>query len=247
MGTVRQYQPGPILPIGTDRRDAGHQLACQSGPDASGTCATLVGMQHVHVFAQETFADWEPGFALAEINTQRFGRGAPRRYEVRVVADTAAPLRTMGGMTLVPDLALGDLRPADSAMLMLVGSGIWDAGAGDEALAKAAEFLDAGVPVAAICGATFGCARAGLLNRRRHTSAALEYLRSAPGYTGEALYQDVPAFTDQGLTTAGPQNPIEFAREVLTVLRVYEPPVIDAWYGLFKTGDPKYYSALAGA
>lgn len=203
-------------------------------------------MQHVHVLVQDSFADWEPGFALAEINTQRFGRGAPKRYEVRTVAETTAPLRTMGGLKVVPDLALGELRPEDSAMLILVGSEVWDAGEGDEALAKAAEFLGRGVPVAAICGATLGCARAGLLNDRRHTSAALEYLRTAPGYTGEARYQDVPAVTDQGLTTAGPQHPIEFAREILTVLRVYEPPVIDAWYGLFKTGEAKYYPALVG-
>jgi putative intracellular protease/amidase len=203
-------------------------------------------LEHVHVLVQDTLADWEPGYALAELDTGRYGRGAPRRYEVRTVAESTAPVRTMGGLTIVPDLTLDDVHTDASAMLMLIGSALWDHGGGEAALAKAREFLDAGVPVAAICGATFGCARAGLLNTRRHTSAALDYVKAAPGYTGEALYQDVPAVTDGGLTTAGPANPIEFAREVLTVLRVYEPEVLDAWYGLYKTGDPAYYPALVG-
>ena len=47
--------------------------------------------------------------------------------------------------------------------------------------AAAARFLNAGVPVAAICGATAGLARAGLLDERNHASAAAEYL-SATGY-----------------------------------------------------------------
>ena len=52
---------------------------------------------------------------------------------------------------------------------------MWDAGGGAFA-AAAARFLDAGVPVAAICGATAGLARAGLLDKRLHTSAAAGYL-----------------------------------------------------------------------
>ncbi|MFZ0217441.1 MAG: DJ-1/PfpI family protein [Candidatus Dormiibacterota bacterium] len=201
----------------------------------------------VHVYLQPTLADWEPGFAIAEINTQRFTPDAPKRYEVRTVAETAQPVRTMGGLTVVPDGVLEDLRPDASAMLMLIGSGRWDGGAGEEALAKARDFLDAGVPVAAICGATFGCARAGLLNHRRHTSAAVEYLQAAPGYTGTALYEDVPAVTDGNLITAGPAHPIDYAREVLAALEVYEPARLDAWYGLFKTGEAHYFARLHSA
>jgi putative intracellular protease/amidase len=52
------------------------------------------------------------------------------------------------------------------------------AGTGPEV---ASRFLDTGVPVAAICGATEALARAGLLDRRPHTSAAPEAL-AATGY-----------------------------------------------------------------
>lgn len=52
---------------------------------------------------------------------------------------------------------------------------MWDVCGGTFA-AAARRFLDAGVRVAAICGATAGLARASLLDEGSHTSAAAEYL-----------------------------------------------------------------------
>lgn len=201
----------------------------------------------VHLYVQETMADWEPGFAIAEINTQRFDRRRQRQYQVRTVGDGREAVRTMGGLRIVPDLTLAELEAERSSLLILAGSALWDQGQEGPAIEKAKEFLDAGVPVAAICGATLGCARAGLLDHRRHTSAALSYLESAPGYRGGPLYQDLPAVTDRNLVTAGPTNPLEFAREILALLDVYEPPVLDAWYGLFSTSQPRYFAALMSA
>jgi len=110
-------------------------------------------------------------------------------------------------------------------------------------VAKALEFLAAGVPVAAICGATAALARAGALDGRRHTSNAPEYL-AATGYAGAALYEHKPAVTDQGLITAGAVSALEFAYEILKLLEVYSPETLDAWYGLFKTGEASYYEKL---
>ena len=52
-----------------------------------------------------------------------------------------------------------------------------------EAVEVARVFLKAGVPVAAICGATAGLARGGLLDGCRHTSNSKEYL-AATQYRG---------------------------------------------------------------
>jgi hypothetical protein len=38
---------------------------------------------------------------------------------------------------------------------------------------------------------------------------------------------------------------LEFAREIFLRLDLYDAKVLEAWYGLFKTGDPKYYAELA--
>ena len=109
----------------------------------------------------------------------------------------------MGGVAVRPDVALEALRPSASGLLMLPGGPGWDdAGAHGPALAAAQRFLDAGVPVAAICGATAGLARSGQLDARPHTSNALSYLKGT-GYAGAESYVDEPAVSDGVLITAG--------------------------------------------
>jgi putative intracellular protease/amidase len=53
-------------------------------------------------------------------------------------------------------------------MLILPGGVAGDEGKNREAIEVARVFLDSRVPVAAICGATAGLARGGLLDCRRH-------------------------------------------------------------------------------
>ena len=198
----------------------------------------------VHLFVPNLMADWETGYAISGINQPEYQK-SPGRYVVRTVGATRDSVRTMGGMTIVPDMALDELKPGESAMLILCGGQSWDRGEHAEAVEKAREFLDAGVPVAAICGATGALARGGLLDGRRHTSDALDYLRHiAPGYGGEAQYADEPAVRDGDLITAGGVSPVDFARKVFERLEIYDPPVLEAWYALYKHGDPAGFYAL---
>ena len=84
------------------------------------------------------------------------------------MAITRAPVVSTGGIRIQPDLALDELSQRDSAMLILPGGIAWDEGKNKEAIEVARVFLDSRVPVAAICGATAGLARGGLLDCRRH-------------------------------------------------------------------------------
>lgn len=203
--------------------------------------------QTVHVAVYDTLADWEVGLAIAHIN-RRLWQREPDRYRVRTVGERAEPVTTMGGMRVVPDLTLDELDPGGSAMLILPGADLWDEGGNLPFAKKARAFLDAGVPVAAICGATLGLAAEGLLNDHDHTSAALEYVASAPGYQGAERYRDdAVAVTDRNLITAKPVGQAEFAREVLAKLEVYEPAVLDAWFKLFGQQDPSGYPVLMTA
>ena len=77
----------------------------------------------------------------------------------------------MGGLRITPDIALAELRPEDSAMLILAGGDRWDQNPIASFRAAARSFLTAGVPVAAICGATYGLALEGLLDDRAHSYA----------------------------------------------------------------------------
>ncbi|SDR04266.1 type 1 glutamine amidotransferase family protein [Thermostaphylospora chromogena] len=207
-----------------------------------------MGREIVHLAVYDTMADWEAGHAVAHIRNGAW-QCEPGRFDVATVGATTDPITTMGGTRVVPDTALDRLDPGESAMLILPGAAAWDAD--PDRLApfarKAGEFLAAGVPVAAICGATAGLAREGLLDDRAHTSGAVGYLNAQKGYGGAGRYLEQPAVTDGDLVTAGPTAPVEFAREIFARLGLYTPEVLDAWYRLFSAHDPSAYAVLEGA
>lgn len=202
--------------------------------------------QTVHLAVYDALADWEVGFAIAHIRDPQWQQ-TPGRYAVATVGATAEPVVTAGGVRIVPDTTLSRFRPADSAMLILPGAGTWHAEDGNGAFARAARgCLEDGVPVAAICGATFGLAREGLLDERPHTSSAPEYL-AMTGYSGAAYYRSELAVTDGDLITASPIAPVEFAREILDKLNIYRPAVLADWYRLFGERDPSAYGDLVAS
>jgi putative intracellular protease/amidase len=202
------------------------------------------GVRDVHLLVLDTLADWEPGYAIAHIN--RPAPGVPPRYRVQSVGLDREPARTLGGLRILPDLTITELDPKESALLILPGADIWADPRTDPALAKVREFVEAGVPVAAICGATLGLARGGVLDDRRHTSNAPEYLATS-GYRGGSFYVDEPVVEDRGVITASAMAPLEFARVILERLQVFPKAALDAWYGLYKTRDPACYFAFTKA
>lgn len=202
--------------------------------------------EFVAVGVYEGMADWEIGHAVAHINSGAW-QSRLDRYRVRTVGETGEAVTTMGGVKIAPDLTLDELIPEENAMLILAGADIWLEGGNRAFSEKAREFLAAGIPVAAICGATFGLAGAGLLNERRHTSNAPEVLAMADGYDGAESYRDEPAVRDGDVITASAIAPVEFAREIFARLDLYGPKVLNAWYKLYGCHDPAGYSELVAA
>jgi putative intracellular protease/amidase len=201
----------------------------------------------VHVYVFDTMADWEVGHAIGYINMPDYQK-QPGRYRVRSVGRARESIVTTGGLRVTPDLTLAELKPADSAMLILPGGTSRDRTRDDDpAVESARAFIKASVPVAAICGGTKGLARAGLLDDRAHTSNAKQYLEQQPGYHGAANYCEQRAVMDRGVITAGATAPVDFARAIFAALDMYEPSVLDAWHGLFSTGNAKYFYQLMQA
>jgi putative intracellular protease/amidase len=193
-----------------------------------------------HVALFDDLNDSEVGHLLVELRTGRF---TEERFDVVTVAEGLEPITTMGGVRMVPDALLADLDPGDSDLLVLPGGDMWDAGGGEAFAAVAGRFLDAGVAVAAICGATAGLARAGLLDERDHTSAAAGYL-AATRYAGGDRYIDQRAVVDGELITAGPQSPVQFARATLGRLGLADADTLDAYERLFDRGDASAFTVL---
>jgi putative intracellular protease/amidase len=186
-----------------------------------------------HLGLYDGAAEMEVGHLLAELHTGRF---TGTSFELVTVAESPDPITSMGGIRMIPDALLADLEPAGSNLLILPGAEMWDAGGGEAFAAAAGRFLDAGVPVAAICGATAGLARAGLLDTRKHTSNAPDYL-AMTGYAGGDQYVDERAVVDGDLITAGPQSPVQFARATLERLGLASQRTLDAYEALFDRGD----------
>jgi putative intracellular protease/amidase len=197
----------------------------------------------VHIAVYDTISDWEIGYVTAHLSNGHHQR-EPGRYRVATVGLSAEPVTTMGGLRVLPDLTLSELDPAASAMLVLTGAETWESGALDPSTEAAGAFLDAGVPVAAICGGTYGLARAGLLDDRAHTSNDPGYLASS-GYAGAEHYvTDQPAVIDGDLVTASGVAPVHFARAIFERLDVFEPRVLESWFKLYADRDPAGFFEL---
>jgi putative intracellular protease/amidase len=184
----------------------------------------------VHVLVVEGFADWEPAHALAEL--RRHGQ-----FRVEAVGLTAEPVSSMGGLAVLPSKTVGEVDASDVAVFILPGGDRWEKQPVEPELEALLKALDnAGVPIAAICGATVALARVGLLRGRRHTSNGLEYLRShAPEYASADTYVDAPAVRDRKLITASGLADVEFARELFEELDVLTSEQRSLWAKIFRS------------
>ncbi|MEN6391626.1 MAG: type 1 glutamine amidotransferase family protein [Syntrophomonas sp.] len=201
-----------------------------------------------YFYVFDTMADWEAAFLLPELHSGRYFRKEAQKYAVKTVGLSKDPVLTMGGVRVWPDLSLEDCSLEKAGVLILPGGNTWLEAIHTPILKKTEEFLNAGILVAAICGATIALAQAGYLNNRYHTSNSLDYLKlTCANYSGELYYQPGPAVADGNLITASGIAPLEFSFEVLKKLDVFTPVKLDAWYKLYNTQDAKYYYALMEA
>jgi putative intracellular protease/amidase len=177
------------------------------------------------------YADWEPALALA----------TARQYGVRVqtVGFTTGQVQSAAGLRVQPDVVLAQVAPERSRLWVMAGGDGWAEGKYPvaEVHAKLQQLRRAHVPVAAICGATVACARAGLFAEHRHTSNDRQWLDMVvPNYAGASLYETELCVRDRGLITAAGTASTEFAREILAELGIMSDERRDAWFALFKTG-----------
>ena len=185
----------------------------------------------VHVLVFDGFADWEPAFAMAEL--RRSGG-----LDVVTLGFSAAPVRSMGGLPVTPDRSLEGLDPATVRLLILPGGDLWEEAHPRAEIGPTLKTLRrAGVPIAAICGATLAVGQVGFLDDHAHTSNELAYLeRMVPEYRGARHYVDALAVRDRGLITASGLGPVEFAREIFEELEVFSDTDRPMWFHLFKHG-----------
>jgi putative intracellular protease/amidase len=194
---------------------------------------SMANQRAIYVVVFDGFADWEPAHALAEL--RRWGKRA-----VRTVGFTGTSVVSMGGLRLIPDLALTSIQPNDVELLLLPGGDLWERGEYPRSFLESliTALLDAETPVAAICAATLVLARAHLLDDRRHTSNMPNYLPTyASEYSGGAHYVEAAAVADRHVITASGLAAVDFARAIFAELGVFSPDDEAVWFDMFKHGQ----------
>ncbi len=195
----------------------------------------------IALYATPTMADWEYAYLTTQIAQAEQMR--PGRFKLALVGDTLDAVKSMGGMPVQPTLDLADLAADDTlAALVIPGGEHYDAGH-ERLLHVVGELLTRSVPVAAICGATFALARAGLLDDRQHTSNDPGFLAMS-GYAGGDHYLRRPVVTDRGITTASGLYPVQFTAEIMSLTGLYPDDIANAWEQLNLTGEAKYFHEL---
>ncbi len=199
----------------------------------------------VYLYVLDTMADWEASYAIAELHSKRYFKPDAPDVAVKTVALSKDPIRTMGGVAVLPDCTIEDLKLDEKSVLLLPGANTWDDPIHGAIVQKASELLSCGGLVAALCGSTVALAHAGLLDDRPHTSNGAGFLEMfCPTYKGKAFYVDAPSVAAGNLITAGATGGLLWAKQIIEKLDVFKPETLDAWYAYFSTGETQSFFAL---
>ncbi len=202
-------------------------------------------MYTIYVYVLDTLADWELGHVISELNSGRFFKKDAQRVLLKTVSNSKDPIKTMGGLTVVPDCSIDDIVVSETSVLLLPGADRWKDPKHGTIIKKAAELLAVGAAVCAICGATAALADYGLLDQRRHTSNGPGFLEMvSPGYKGQSFYVDEPSVTDNNLITASSTGALLWAKQIIENMGVFQSDTLEAWYEYFSTGEPEHFFAL---
>ena len=79
----------------------------------------------VYVYILDTLADWEMGYAAAELNSKRFFKKDAPNISVKTVGISKEPVKTMGGLTIIPDCAISNIAMNEESVLLLPGANTW--------------------------------------------------------------------------------------------------------------------------
>lgn len=183
----------------------------------------------VDLLVFDGFADWQTALALCEVRR-------PGDWRVRTVGLSGASVMSMSGLRVQPDVALTAYTPDRTALLIVPGGHLWHRDDGALAADTLRQLAASGATVAGIDSGVLALARAGLLDRVRHTGNWAGHIKHhVPHYVGAANFQtDALAVSDGQAITASHLGSIEFAREIIKLLKLYSPADRHDWFRLFK-------------
>ena len=186
-------------------------------------------MKNVYTLVFNGLADWEIGLITYELNTVH-------RMPVRTVGWNLNPIKTGGGMKVMPEFTLSEVDPQEMDLLILPGGEMWHR-LEDANLAELIhQVYKLGGIVAGICAASLYLVKIGMFNSGiKHTSNGLDYLKYyLPDYGLQDYYLDTFAVSDQNIITARGEAPFEFAYYILKALDVYDDEILKQFASVWR-------------
>jgi putative intracellular protease/amidase len=105
----------------------------------------------VYIHVCDGIADWEPALAAAMISKTRSDFPKNKTYNIVTFSLDKQPIKTMGEITILPDIHINDIDISKVAMIILPGARVYL----NSDLAELVSLIDSctrnGVPVATIC------------------------------------------------------------------------------------------------
>ncbi|HEY2492784.1 MAG TPA: DJ-1/PfpI family protein [Paenibacillus sp.] len=192
------------------------------------------------------FADWEAAFTSATLNDQIQNKKSA--YFVKTVGITKDPIKSIGGLTVLPDYSIADV-PDNYSALLLIGGMSWctkdrkPTEMAQKLLPFVQSAIDKSILVGGICDASTFLGANGWLNDKMHTSNTLADLKRVAGktYTNESNYIEHQAVQHENVVTANGTAYLEFTKEVLLALKAYPKEDVETHYDFYKSG---YYEAI---
>ena len=169
-------------------------------------------MTMIAAILTDSFADWEFGLMAA----------AARGFcgvDVITASPEGAPVTSMGGLNVTPDLAIHDLDLTGIDAIAIIGGAVWNRPDAPDLTEFLAIAYAHGKLIGAICGGTRALAASGLLDAIPHTSNEPGYLANVDGYRGHGHYVTSPAALKCGrIVTASGFAPVSFMRSMISTL-----------------------------
>lgn len=183
----------------------------------------------VYLLVFNEMSDWETPYALWAI-------AKSGKFDIVPVGFSQEPVKSRCGLTILPDVSINDVEINETALFIVPGGDMWEQSF-PETINLFKRLSESNVPMAAICGGTLEVVRAGLAHCKHHTSNDLSCVRAfVSDYKDESFYSSEPAVTDENLITANGLSPIEFGREIVKLLGIYNDEDAEKWFTMCKHG-----------
>ena len=183
------------------------------------------------------FAEHELPYLTQPLRSDAMAMKENPKYVNKIVAETMEPVEAISGFRVLPDYTF-DTIPEDYAALVLIGGYGWKSEAAELVVPLVEEAIKKGRIVGAICNAASWMASKGFLNDVRHTGNGVEQLQLWGGehYSNAANYVNAQIVSDNNIVTANGSGHLEFACEILNLLKNDEPKEIEMYKTFYKIG-----------